>query len=260
MGEENGARPRRRRGRRLLITLVVVLVVVGGLLVAADRIGASYAERIVADRVAAEVQRQNARSARPDVTIAGVPFLTQVAAGDYREIRIAMRDVVGPAGNGRTVRLPRLDVTARDVRAPLDALRSGRGDITAKTVTGVGTVDYAQVAELTGQAGLKLSERDGKLVGTAPVQLLGATFQLTGTAAITVDNGVVRIRFADVTAAGLPDVPLVRTFVDSYVRRISVDLKVPELPLKLTVRSVEPRPEGLRVTAAAADVPLSSGT
>ena len=34
--------------------------------------------------------------------------------------------------------------------APLDTIRSGTGDIVARTVTGTGTIDYPQLAELIG--------------------------------------------------------------------------------------------------------------
>ena len=253
-------RPRKKRwGRRLLITFIVLLIVVAGLLVALDRFAASYAERTIGDRVSQQIADQNATSEKPDVTVEGVPFLTQVLDGNYKEIRIGLTNLSGPADNNRTVRIADLDVRALDVNAPLDTLRTGNGDIVARTVTGVGTIDYPQLAELIGQPGLKLAEKDGKLIGNAPVQALGQTFDVSGTAAVTVKEGVVRVRFSDVTAAGLPDVPLIRSLIDSYVQKLSVDLRVPELPLKLAVQKVEPTPAGLRFTAGADNVSLNAG-
>ncbi len=253
------ARPRRRWGRRLLITFVVLLLIVAVLLAVADRVGASYAERVIGDRVAQEVADQKATSEKPDVTVEGVPFLTQVLAGKYQEIQIRLKDFTGPAGNGETIKMPLLDIHARDVAAPLDTIRSGNGDIVAGTVTGAGTIDYATVADLINQEGLKVSEKDGKLVGTAPVQALGQTWNVSGTANLEIKDGVVQVRFADVAADGLPNVPLVRNLIDNYVRGLALDLQVPALPLGLKVQKVEPRPEGLVVTAAASDVPLNSG-
>jgi DUF2993 family protein len=261
VGEVYGTqqRPRKRRGRRLVITLVVLLVIIGGALVVADRVAASYAERMISDRVAQSVANQKATSDKPDVTVEGMPFLTQVLAGEYQQIKIELPDFAGPAGNGKTVKLPLLDVRANDVRAPLSTLRSGRGQIVAGTVTGTGTIDYAQLTTLIGQPGLKLSAKDGKLTGSAPVQALGQTFDVSGTARLTVGkDGVVQVRFDDVNAAELPDVPLVRNLVNAYVQRLAVDLRVPPLPLKLAVQKVEATPEGLRFTAAASEVPLTS--
>jgi hypothetical protein len=225
----------------------------------ADRVGASYAERVIGDRVAQEVADQKATSEKPDVTIEGVPFLTQVAAGKYEDIQIRLKNFAGPAGNGETIRMPLLDIHALDVNAPLDTIRSGNGDIVAGKVTGAGTIDYATVADLINQEGLKVAEKDGKLVGTAPVQALGQTWNVSGTANLEIKDGVVQVRFADVTADGLPNVPLVRNLIDNYVKGLALDLQVPALPLGLKVQKVEPRPEGLVVTAGASDVPLNSG-
>ncbi|WP_249999527.1 DUF2993 domain-containing protein [Actinoplanes sp. M2I2] len=253
-------RPRKkRRGRRLLITLLVFLILLAGVLVALDRFAAGYAERMIGQRVSEQIADQKATSEKPVVTVEGIPFLTQVVDGKYQQIRIQLTNLSGPAGNNRTVRVADLDVHANDVDAPLDTIRSGTGDVVARTVTGTGTIDYPQLAELIGQPGLKLAERDGKLVGSAPVQALGQTFDVSGTATVAVKDGVVQVRFSDVTAEGLPNVPLIRNLIDSYVQKLSVDLRVPELPLKLAVQKVEPTPDGLRFTAGADDVSLNAG-
>lgn len=252
-------RPRRRWGRRLLITFIVLLVIVGAVLVVGDRLAASYAERQISDRVAQQVAKQKATSEKPDVTVTGVPFLTQVLAGRYREIKVGLKDFAGPAGNGRTIRMPLLDIRAKDVRAPLETLRSGRGDIVAGTVTGTGTVDYATVAELTGKQGVKLGEQNGKLAVTAPVTILQQQVTVHGTANLTVKDNVVSLRFEQVTAEGLPNVPLVQGLLDNYARQISVDVPLPALPLKLVVQKVQPTAAGLVVTAGSRDVPLNTG-
>ena len=252
-------RPRKRRGRRLLTTLIVLLILLAVALVVTDRVAVSYAERTISDRVAEQVAEQKATSEKPDVTIKGVPFLTQVLDGNYQQIQIKLANFSGPAGNDRTISTALLDVRADDVRAPLDTLRTGSGDVVAGSVTGVGTIDYAQLAELIGQPGLRLAERDGKLIGSAPLQALGQTFDVSGTASVEVKEGVVQVRFADVTAENLPNVPVVRSLVNAYVQRLAVDLRVPELPLKLAVQKVEPRPDGLRFTAGAREVSLNAG-
>ena len=242
-----------------MITVGVLLLLLLGLLVVADRFGKSVAEQLIGDRVVAQLNDQNATSQEPDVTIAGVPFLTQVLAGKYQEIKILLNDFTGPAGNGKNIKMDQLDIRAEYVKAPLDTIRSGTGDIVASTVTGAGTITYDNLADLIGREGLKLSERDGKLVGTAPIKALGQTFNASGTANLAVNDGVVSVSFSDVTAEGLPDIPLVRSLIDGFVKQLSVDLKVPALPLGMKVQKVEPTPEGLVVTAGASDVSLSSG-
>jgi hypothetical protein len=261
VGDGYGARvrPRRRRGRGLLITLLVFLVIIGVIAVVGDRFARSYAERMISDKVAEQVTNQKATSEKPDVTIEGFPFLTQVAAGRYDAIHIQLADFTGPAGNGQTISTKMLDVRATDVQAPLDTIRSGNGDIVAGAVTGSGLIDYAQLVKLVGQQGVELSEKDGKLVGKAPVQALGQTFTIRATAALTVKNGgIVQVKFSDVQAEGLPDNSIVRGLVNTYVQKLAFDIKVPALPLKLTVKKVEPKADGLEFTAGASDVALNS--
>ncbi|MEV6600625.1 DUF2993 domain-containing protein [Actinoplanes sp. NPDC051346] len=252
-------RPRKRWGRRLLITFLVLLAIVAVAVVVADRVAASYAEREIGDRVSRQIADRQATSEKPDVTVAGVPFLTQVLAGEYQEIKILLKNYAGPAGNGKTVKMPELDIRARDVTAPLDTIRSGNGDIVAKTVTGTGTIGYTDLAALIGREGITVSEKDGKLIGSAPVEALGQTFNVSGTASLEVKDGVVQVRFSEVTAEGLPDVPLVRNLIDNYAKNLALDLKVPALPMGLQLQKVEPRPEGLVITTGASNVSLSSG-
>jgi hypothetical protein len=242
-----------------MITFVVLLVLIVAALVVADRVGVAYAERAIGDRVSQQLTARQATAEKPDVDIQGVPFLTQVLAGRYEEIRILLTDFSGPAGNGKNIKMPSLDIRATDVSAPLNSIRSGTGDIVAGTVAGTGTIGYADLAELIGQPGVKLAERDGKIVGTVPIQALGQTVTASGTASLAVNDGVVSVTFTDVKAAGLPDIPLVRSLVDGYAKRLAIDLKVPALPLGLKVRKVEPTPDGLVVTAGASNVSLSSG-
>ena len=247
----------RRRGRKALVALVVLLLVLAGLLVVADRVAAGVAERAIADQVKQEVAKQNAQSSTPKVSVGGFPFLTQVLAGKYEHISIVLTDVQGPV-QGDTVSVPRLDVDARNVRASLDTLRSGQGDVVAEHVDGVGTVTYDSLAKLLDRPGLTLGERGGKLVVTAPVDILGVKLKVNGTADVTAVNGKVALRFNDLTAEGLPNLPLARTMLANYAKGISIDVPLPKLPFQLNVRKVEPRPEGLTVTADARDVPINS--
>lgn len=251
-------RPRRRWGRRLLIAVILLLVILVIGLVVLDRVAVGYAEREVGKQVAQQLADQQATAAKPEVTIDGVPFLTQVVAGEYHDITILLRDFVAPADNNRTIRMPVLDIRAKNVRAPLETLRTQQGDIVAGSVTGTGTLAYADVAALTGQDGLTLTEQNGKVVGTAPVQVLGQTFNVSGQANLSVEGDIVRVRLEGLTAEGLPAIPLVQNLMDGYAKRLSLDLTIPALPLQMKVQKVEPRPEGIVVTAAGTEVSLNT--
>ena len=207
-----------------------------------DRFARSYAERMISDKVTEQVANQKATSETPEVTIEGFPFLTQVLAGSYEAIHIQLPGFSGPAGNGRPSRTKLLDVRATDVMAPLDTIRTGNGDVVAGVATGTGLIDYPQLVKLVGQKDVTLDQKDGKLVGKAPVTALGQTFTVTATAALAVKSGgVVQVRFTDVQADGLGDNALVRGLINSYVEKLAFDMKVPALPLKLVVQKVEPR-------------------
>jgi hypothetical protein len=248
------APPRRRRrwGRRLLVVLLVLLLILGGLLVVADRVAASIAERTIGDEVAKELVAEEVQSSQPEVSIGGFPFLTQVLAGEYESISIRLRDVEGSG-----VRLPVLDVDARGVSAPLDAIRTGQGDIVAQTVEGAATVSYASVVELMDRPGLRLSEQDGKLTVTGPVEFGGQQVTATGTVELSVSDNRVRVSVDDVSAVGLPNLPGVQALLNQIARQLSVELELPELPFDLALRDVQARPEGIAVSAFAQNVPLN---
>ncbi|MGN9810631.1 LmeA family phospholipid-binding protein [Micromonospora sp. BQ11] len=250
----------RRRGRKVLVTLVVLLLILVGLLVVADRVAAGVAERAIADQVRQEVAKQGAQSSPASVDVGGFPFLTQVLNGRYERISIGLTDVRGSV-QGDAVALPKLDVDARNVAASLDTLRSGQGDVVAETVNGTGTISYESLAALLDREGLTLGEQNGRLAVTAPVNVLGQRLTVTGTADVTVgEQGKVALRFKDLSAQGLPNVPLARTILNNYAQSISIDVPLPDLPFQLAVREVRPLPEGLAVTVDAKNVPINSAT
>ncbi|MFK3985004.1 DUF2993 domain-containing protein [Micromonospora sp. NPDC050397] len=247
----------RRRGRKLLIALLILLVVLVGALVAVDRYAVGFAEREIATRVSQEAARQGVKSGPPDVTVNGFPFLSQVVAGNYQSVVIVLRDVEAPVPNAEAVRLPELHIDARNIRASIDTLRTGQGQVTAGAVDGTATIAYDSVLKLVDQPGLQLKEEGGKLQVTAPVQVLGQSFTVRGAANLKVQGPDVAISFSDLNVEGLPDIPLARLAVQEYVRQIAIKVPLPELPFNLQVQEVRPLPEGLAVRATAKDVPLN---
>ncbi|HEX5540534.1 MAG TPA: DUF2993 domain-containing protein [Micromonospora sp.] len=251
--------PQRRRGRTLLIATVVLLFVAVGLLVIADRVAAGVAERAIADRVGRQIAGQQVASSPPEVTVGGFPFLTQVLAGRYESISISLRDA-RVAVDGDSIRLRELAIDARNVTASLSTIRSGRGEVVAESVEGTGTVGYSSVANLMNRPGLQLNEQDGKLVVTAPLEILGQQLTVSGTATLSVDDGMVQVRFDELTTDGLPSAAQARSVIASYAQQFSVDIPLPDLPFQLDVQDVRALPEGLAVTATAKNVPLDAVT
>lgn len=260
MAEVYGSeRPRRRRGRKLLIVVLTLLVILLAGVAVLDRFSNSYAENFLADKVAREVASRNATSSPPVVTIAGVPFLTQVLSGKYEEIRIELPDFRATALSGETVKMDLLDIRAQNLKAPLDTLRTGQGEVRAGSVNGVGTIDYALLADASGLEGMKLTEKDGKVLGSAVVPLTRTQkVSVAGTIDLKVVDGKIRVRFSNVTAEDLPETPIDESRFTSLLERELPDIPVPDLPMNLRLQTLQPLPEGLRVSFGATDVALAA--
>jgi hypothetical protein len=90
-GVPGGPKPRRRRrGRRwtMVVFGVIVLLI---LLVIGDRVALAVAENNMADQFV-----KNGLPVKPNVTIEGFPFLTQLAARDFHKVDISASNI--PAG------------------------------------------------------------------------------------------------------------------------------------------------------------------
>jgi LmeA-like phospholipid-binding len=242
------------RRRKVGIGLFVLLLVVVGLLVAVDRVGAAAAENLIADQAAKEMTARHISTARrPDVSVGGFPFLTQVLSGDYESIKIVLRDVEGGG-----VRLPELDIKATGVHADLDTIRSGEGQARADRVVGTATVGYPTIAALANLPGLQLSGQDGRLRVRLPVEIQGQDLVLIGTAKVQVNDDVIRVRVSELDEENGKLPAAARSIADSYADQLSVNLKLPDLPYDLTVNEVTPESSGLAVTATARAVPITS--
>ncbi|MGH3251061.1 MAG: LmeA family phospholipid-binding protein [Trebonia sp.] len=84
-----GPSPRRRRRRRPLVWLVVVLIVI----LAVIGIGDQVAKGVAQNDIASQIQTPSGLSAKPSVSIEGLPFLTQVLAHDVKTINISANNV-----------------------------------------------------------------------------------------------------------------------------------------------------------------------
>jgi hypothetical protein len=232
--------PRRRRGGCLpkLVIGVVVLVIV---LVAADFIAKAVAQNVAASQI-----QKDGFPKKPSVTFAGFPFLTQVAAHDFRQVQLSSSDV--PAG---PVTISSVHAVATGVHLSGN-FQSGHIDQVAGTVLiNFGSLDSAltnalgPAGSLVGSVGLKLSDAGPDEV-KASLDLVVAT----GSATWRVTRPTpTELSVTLVSSSGLPDELL------QPIRNFS--FTIPKLPFGLTIQTVSVTPSGIVGKISATQVPFS---
>jgi hypothetical protein len=234
------SRNRRRRGRGLLVFALIVLV----LLVAVDRIGVYVAER----EVAAKIQSSQHLSRRPDVSIDGFPFLTQVIGNHYDKIELSAVDLsVGHNGD---------QIQVSSLRAQLTGLRATHNfsGVSAARVTGTALISYA---ELSRQLGAPISYAGaGRIQSAQTVTVLGTQVQGTVSAHVSVPGGE-QLSFTDVrVAVADASVRLPAAVINQLQSVFARQLSLAGLPFGLAVQQIAPSAPGVAVTATASNVAL----
>ena len=176
--------------------LLVVVVVLAGVAVAVDRVALHYAE----GRAATTLRSSQGLTSTPDVSVAGFPFLTQLAAGEFDEITITAHDV----SSGSRVALKLADVV---VHLHHVTVSNNYSSFAAQSATADGRITYAELSRVLGAT--VRNAGGGRLVAEPTVTVLGRTY--TGrVSAVVRGSAADGIRFVDprvtVTGTQLPDV------------------------------------------------------
>ena len=218
------------RRRRPIVGGVIVVAIVAGLfavVLVADRVAVIRAQ----DRVAAQLEGRGF-PAKPQVTIAGFPFLAQVAARRLNKVVIsAAGKKLGP------VEVKRLDVTVHGIR--VGASHHGR---TASRLSGTALVGFAGLAGVCGAPGVTVCAD-----GPDRVKITAGLGLVTGTATARVTRaGPGGIRIAVISAGAIPVTVL------GPLRDITLPL--PALPLGMTIQGVSVTGQGVLVHIAGQNV------
>jgi len=225
--------------------LLIVLVVLAALLVAADRVGVVVAQ----NRLASEIQQQLDLNAKPDVSIRGIPFLTQAIRGTYKDIRVQLPDV--DAGDVQD-----LSVNARLQGAHVslsDALGGNVDRIPVDQISGTLLIPYDQLARASGISGLTITREGDSLRLTGSVQVLGRPVKAEAVGRVEVNDGRIAINAEQAKVAGIP-VP--EAVLDEAARLLSFRVQPQNLPLNLRITAVHLTDTGLLVDAVSDDVVL----
>jgi hypothetical protein len=213
-----------RRRRRWPLILIIVLVVLAALLVVADRVAVHFAD----NEFATQIQKQGFTS-KPDVSIQGFPFLTQLAARDFKDVHItANGEKAGP------VTIDDINATMKDIR-----LNSGFNSGTVASIDGTGLITFGSLAKAgssaAGVADLKIgrvSNDEAKITAN-----VAGLFSGSGVARVTRSGDKIHVRL--ISAGGLP------TALLGGLGNFTIPL--PNLPMGMTLQSVTLTSQGALV-------------
>ena len=232
-------RPRRRHPLRWIIIVVVVLLAI---LVGVDFAAKAYAE----GQMASQIQQQGFPK-KPDVTIEGFPFLTQVIGHDLSNVKLSSTDVKeGP------IVISSVNATMTGVH-----LNSSFNSGTIDHLTGTAAITFSALSNaMTAQAGdLGSLASSGLKLSSAGPNEVKATLDLvitSGTAIWRVTTTGHQIKIHLVSSSGLPGELL------GAVRDITIPL--PSLPLGLSIQNISVTSTGLVGTISGRNIPFTNNS
>jgi hypothetical protein len=217
------------------------------LLVAADRIALLVAERAAGRtvRVAEHLDRT------PSVSVAGFPFLNQLATGHFGKITLSASDLTVGQG-GRTVHLSKVHADLHDVHVARD-LSSVRAD----TATATGLFSYSDLSATLGVPlayGGPSPDGVGRTTVRTSVPVGGQQVSGSATAEVAIENGALRFVSPRITVDGAGGAEVPQPVADALGSAYGAPIALTGLPFGLQVRSVTARPDGLRITLTGADL------
>ena len=224
------ARVRRRRRKWPLITLIVIILV----LVVGDRVANAYTE----NQMASQVQSSLDLSGKPSVTIQGFPFLTQLAARNFRTVDVtASNETAGPGGQ---LEIASLNATLHGMHI------NGLNSATIDQFNASALVTFTALAKVGGiPQGITLSP-DGPNQVKANISI--GPLSETAVAQVTQSgNSQINVKIID---AG--DIPL--SFLGSLA---NFSFSIPKLPAGVSIQSVSVTQQGVLITAIGHDTTLS---
>jgi hypothetical protein len=229
-GYQRSSRRTRRRHRKWpLVSLIVIIV----LLVAADRVACTVAE----NQMASQIQKQGF-PAKPKVTIEGFPFLTQLAAKDFKTVVISASNVTeGP-----------LDIASLNATIHGMHINSSFSGATVDTINGSALITFTALANAGGiPQGITLSaDGSNQVKATVNLAIISATVvaQVTKTGPSSINVRVVQA--GDVPASVLGNLV-----------NFTINIPKSDLPAGLTIQSVSVTQQGILVSVVGHNTTLS---
>jgi hypothetical protein len=228
---------RRRRKRWPFITGIIVLVIVI-LLAVADRV----ANAITENAMASQFQTSVGLSGKPNVTIQGFPFLTQLAAKDFGTVNISASNESVNQTSG-VLEIASLTATLHGMHIHSFTSKSATVDslevnalITFTALGNAGGIPQGVTLTNAGQNEIK-----------ATIDL-GGVISGSATAKVTqVGSNQINVHLID--AGGIP--------ADALGSLSNFSVSIPKLPAGVSIQSVSVTQQGLRVIIAGHNTNLS---
>lgn len=225
---------------KLLIGIVVLLLLIGGGLFIGDRIARSQAQQ----KVAASLQQTFGTAQPPQVTMGGVPFLTQLMSNRYQSIELVAEGVT-------TTEVPIQRIVAKlgDVTASKDL-----SSVVAKEASGTATVAWAEVSKKANNLPITFVEPDRvKVEYTADV--LGVKVAASVTAKPTVDAAQSAVILSE-PQMNIASVNIPADMTKDLMKNLVKPLPIP-LPGSLKATGGRATAEGMMIDFAGSDVDLT---
>ena len=227
-GYPGGRPPRRRRRMRRWVMALFALIVILVLLVIGDRVALAVAENQFADQAV-----KSGMPVKPSVTIEGFPFLTQLAARDFKKVDISASNI--PAG----------PVNITSVKATLNGmhLNSSFNGATVDHITATGFISFAALANAGG-----LSDLGGVTITAQGSDEMKITANVGG---IVSDTEIAKITQTGPTTISVQVVNSGSPLSGILSSFGSFTFSIPKLPVAVHIQSIVVTPQGLTVTATA---------
>lgn len=226
-----------RAGRWIIISVVALVV----LLLVADRVGDAVAERVAGDTL----QSSQHLHQRPDVDIAGFPFLNQLATGHYDKITVTADDV--PLGsNAHGLVLSRLQVVLHHL-----SVSRSFSHFHADTASATGTIGLSQLGDALG---INLTYvGNGRVAVTRSITIAGHTLHVRVTAKPYLHDG--SLAFTDTSVAGADGVT--GAALNSITEAFGISIPLQDIPFDVRVRSLSVGSDGVVITLVGQDLVYS---
>jgi hypothetical protein len=208
---------------------VILLILVVG-----DRVANAYTE----NQMASQVQSSLDLSGKPTVTIQGFPFLTQLAARDFRTVNVSASNET--AGTGGQLEIESLTATLHGMHI------HGLNSATIDQFNASALINFTALAKAGGiPQGIMLSA-DGPNRVKADISI----GPLSDTAVAQVSqSGPGQINVKIIDAGGIPS-----SLLGSLA---NFNVSIPKLPAGVSIQSVSVTQQGLRITATGRNTTLS---